>query len=141
MSVLDVHDLTMRFGGLTAVNKVNFAVEPGQKSPTPLLAVRRLSRKQELRYAAMVYNAKTGGGKTQLQSQVVISQGGNVLYREPEQPFDGGGGGSKPATKIGQIGLSKVKPGRYVLSLLVTDTLADKKTQTVARSIDFVVVD
>jgi branched-chain amino acid transport system ATP-binding protein len=30
MSVLRVQGLTMRFGGLTAVNKVDFAVEPGQ---------------------------------------------------------------------------------------------------------------
>jgi ABC-type branched-subunit amino acid transport system ATPase component len=30
MAILEVRQLTMRFGGLTAVNKVDFAVEPGQ---------------------------------------------------------------------------------------------------------------
>ena len=32
MSVLEVDDLTVRFGGLTAVNEVDFTVEPGQIS-------------------------------------------------------------------------------------------------------------
>ena len=30
MAVLAVENLTMRFGGITAVNRVSFAVEPGQ---------------------------------------------------------------------------------------------------------------
>ncbi|HJZ59499.1 MAG TPA: ATP-binding cassette domain-containing protein, partial [Gemmataceae bacterium] len=30
MAVLSVHNLTMRFGGITAVNRVDLAVEPGQ---------------------------------------------------------------------------------------------------------------
>jgi len=42
-----------------------------------------------------------------------------------------------PVTKMGQLLLAKVQPGRYVLTLVVTDTLADKKNQTLARSIDF----
>jgi hypothetical protein len=42
-------------------------------------------------------------------------------------------------TKIGQLGLAKVQPGRYVLTLLVIDNLADKKAQRVARSAEFIV--
>jgi hypothetical protein len=41
---------------------------------------------------------------------------------------------------MGQLALSGVAPGRYVLTLIVTDTLADKKTSTQSRSIDFTVV-
>jgi hypothetical protein len=69
---------------------------------------------------------------------MIISQGNKVLLREPEQPVDSNGGA--PITKMGQLGLSKVAPGRYVLTLVITDTLADKKIQTLAHSIDFTVV-
>lgn len=116
-----------------------FAADPTQSkaTPTPLLAVRQVSQKQDLRYAALIYNAKETGGNRQLTSQTIISQGGKVVFKEPEQPVPGNS--ASPITKIGQLGLSGVSPGHYVLTLVVTDQLADKKTRTVARSIDFVV--
>jgi VWFA-related protein len=134
---LEVPDLS---GGRLAMSSLFlFAADPAQPkgTPTPLLAVRQVSRKQDLRYAALIYNARNSGGKSELRSQVIISQNGKILYREPEQPVTGAG---SPITKIGQIGVSGVSPGRYILTLVVTDPLADKKTQTVARSIDFNVV-
>lgn len=111
------------------------AVDTQPQKLTPLAAQRHLSQKQELRYVAMIYNPKLKDGKPQLRSQMIISQGNKVLFREPEQAVDSNG--SSPVTKIGQLVLGKVQPGHYVLTLVVTDTLADKKTQTVARSIDF----
>ena len=101
--------------------------------------MRRLSRKQDLRYAALIYNAKLSGNQPKVQSQMIISQGSKILYREPQQPVSATS--ASPITKIGQIALGKVSPGRYVLTLVVTDPLADKKSQTVARSIDFTVID
>jgi VWFA-related protein len=102
---------------------------------TPLAAQRHLSQKQDLRYVAMIYNPKVKDGKPQLRSQMIISQGNKVLFREPEQAV--ASNGTVPITKMGQLALAKVQPGRYVLTLVVIDTLADKKVQTVARSIDF----
>lgn len=113
-----------------------FAVDSAA-TPTPLLASRRLTRNQDLRYVAIIYNPRLKSGKPQLHSQMIISQGGNVLFREPEQRIEANG--NAPVTKMGQLGLSKVPPGRYVLTLVVTDMLADKKLQTVSHSIDFVV--
>jgi hypothetical protein len=92
-----------------------------------------------LRYAATVYNAKREGGKHQLRSQIIISQGDRILFREPEQPLTSNSG-DQQVTRIGQIGLSKVPPGRYVLTLVVTDPLADKKSQRVVRSTEFNVI-
>jgi VWFA-related protein len=114
-----------------------FGVDVADPKPIPLQAGRRFSRKQDLRYAALIYNAKLRDGKPQLRSQLIISQGGNVLFREPEQPIEIKTPGQ--IAKLGQIGLSKVKPGRYVLTLIVTDPLADKKNNVVSRSIDFIV--
>lgn len=135
---LEIPDLSK--GTLAMSSLFIFAADPAQAqaAPAPLLASRQISRKQELRYAALIYNAKTSDGKPQLLSQVIISQNGKVLYREPDQPVEFKGG--SPVAKIGQIGLSGVSPGRYVLTLVVTDPLADKKARVVGRSIDFTVV-
>jgi len=110
------------------------------KNPQQLSAARVITRNQDLRYAAVVYNAKNEGGKAQISSRLLVSQGDKVLFQEPEQPVKTPGSGAGQLLKIGQIGLSKVNPGRYVLTLVVTDLLADKKHQTVWRSVDFTVV-
>ena len=126
-------------GQFAASSLFLFAVNPPDQKPIPQQAVRLFTRKQDLRYAALIYNPKMKDGKPQLRSQLIISQGGNVLVRGQEEPIEI----TNPAqvAKIGQIGLSKVQPGRYVLTLVITDTLADKKNATLARSIDFVVTD
>lgn len=133
---LEIPDVSK--GKLTMSSVFLVGVDPSKKQ-TPLTAARILNRRQELRYVATVYNPKLRDGRPQLRSQLIISQGNQILFKEPEQSIEAGGSG--PVTKMGQIGLSKVAPGRYVLTLIVTDTLADKKIQTLAHSIDFNVVD
>jgi VWFA-related protein len=133
---LEVPDLTK--GKLAMTSVFLFATDAQGTKAAPLLALRQLNRKQDLRYVAMIYNPKLKDGKPQLRSEMIISQGNKILFREPEQPVESNGSG--PVTKIGQLGLSRVAPGRYVLTLVITDTLVDKKTQTQARSIDFTVV-
>src|SRR5918912_1201613 len=114
------------------------AVDPTKAAqPVPLLALRQLSRRQELRYTAIIYNAKAAGGKPQLRSQLIISQGDRVLFREPEQEVEPRGADSTQLIKVGQIGLSKVQPGRYVLTLVITDPFSEKNNQTLSRSVDF----
>jgi VWFA-related protein len=108
--------------------------------PQPLLASRVLTRKQEVRYSAIIYNAKVEAGKPRVRSQLIISQGGKVLFREPEQEVEMKGTDPTQLVKVGQLALAKVQPGRYVLTLVVTDPLAEKNNQTLTRSIDFTVV-
>ncbi len=128
---------------LTMSSILLYEVSPavGNKStPEQLSAARVISRKQDLRYAAIVYNAKIDGGKPQARSRLIISQGGKVLFQEPEQPVSTPGSSAGQFVRLGQLGMSKVNPGRYVLTLVVTDPMADKKRQTVSRSVDFTVV-
>ena len=108
--------------------------------PTPLSAARRISQKQDLRYAVVIYNPKLKSGKPEVQTQLVITQNGREIYKGPEEMI-APAGGSGQAIKLGQMGLSRVKPGRYTMTLLITDTLADKKANTLTRSMDFVVVE
>ncbi len=133
---LEIPDLSK--GKLAMSSVFLLAVDPATKKTVPVQALRQLSRKQELRYVSMIYNPKLKDGKPQLLSQLIITQGNKELFREPEQPIETNG--TLPPTKIGQLGLAKVAPGHYVLTLVITDTLADKKAQTMAHSIDFTVV-
>ncbi len=107
-------------------------------NPTPISANRQISRTQDLRYAVVIYNAKQKGGKAQVTTQLMISQRGQVIFKEPEEVVQTGDG--KQTIKVGQLGLSGVKPGRYTITIVITDPLADKKAQTITRSLDFVVV-
>jgi VWFA-related protein len=110
-------------------------------TPVALTALRRLPRKQDLRYSAIVYNAKQSGGKPQLITQTIISRDDKIIFRSPAKPAVVRGGDATQSVLVEQIGLPKSAPGRYVLTLIVTDTQADKKNQTVMRSIDFNLVD
>lgn len=137
----EVPDLSQK--QLTMGSVLLYEVNPTAKDKTPQLlpATRIISRKNDLRYASVIYNAKTEGGKPQVTSRLIISVGGRVLFQEPEQPATTPGSESGQWVRLGQLALGKVPPGRYVLTLVVTDPLADKKRQTVSRSVDFTVVD
>lgn len=123
-------------GKLTMSTLYLFAADgAGKGAPQPIQTLRRIGRNQELRYAAVVYNTKRDG---KANTQLIISQGGRVLFKEAEQLLTG----SDPTkmVKQGALGLSKVPPGRYLLTLVVTDPAADTKSGTISRSIDFTVV-
>jgi hypothetical protein len=108
-------------------------------NPVPITANRRISNTQDLRYALFIYNAKLKDGRPQVRAEVAISQNGQALFSETDEAVKTAGNGQ--LLKLGQIGLSGVKPGRYTLTVRITDALADKKYQTITRSLDFVVVD
>jgi len=134
---LEIPDISK--GKLAMSSVFLLSVDPATKKAVSVQALRQLTRKQELRYVAMIYNPKLKDGKPQLRSQMIITQGNKELFREPEQPLESNGTATM-VTKLGQIVLAKVAPGSYVLTLVVTDTLADKKTQTMSHSVDFTVV-
>jgi VWFA-related protein len=137
---LEVPNLAKR--QLTMSSLFIYGIDPlqqGAAAITPLQALRQVSRKHELRYAVVVYNPKMEGSKPQAQTQVTITQSSKIIFQDPEQPLTGTVSGAQ-VIKVGQLGLSKVPPGRYVLTLSVSDS-GDKKSRRVSRSVDFNVVD
>jgi VWFA-related protein len=114
--------------------------DTSQTNQKPIPASRRISRGNDLRYATIIYNAKLKDGKPQVRTQLLISQNGQVIYKEDEEPLVVTANNPQSVLKVGQLGLSGVKPGRYTMTLVITDTLADKKAQTISRSMDFLVV-
>jgi VWFA-related protein len=132
---LEIPDLSK--GRMTTSSVFLFALDSADAKPLPLFASRRLTRKQELRYATLIYNAKLKDGKSAARSSVFITQGNKVLFSEVDQPVVSPSAGQ--TLKIGQIVLARVPPGRYLLTVVITDPLADKNNQTQARSVDFTV--
>ncbi len=114
--------------------------DTNQTSQKPIPASRRISRSHDLRYATIIYNAKLKDGKPQVRTQLIISQNSQVIYKQDEEPLEVTANNSQSVLKVGQLGLAGVKPGRYTMTLVITDTLADKKAQTISRSMDFLVV-
>jgi VWFA-related protein len=138
---LEVPDLNKKRLTMSSLFLYGVDLAQGDKAaPIPLNSLRQLPRKLDLRYAAVIYNPKVEAGKPQLRSQLFVSQDGKVMFKSPEQPVPGSMQNGQMA-QVGQISLAKAHPGRYVLTLVVTDPLADKKSQTIVRSIDFNLVD
>jgi len=136
---LEVPDISKK--NLTASSLFLYAVkvdQGGNGSPQPLTALRQLPRQQDLRYAAVVYYPKVSDGKVQLTSQVIVSRGDKIVFQEAEQPVTGPVQEGQ-VVKIGQLGLSKAQPGRYVLTLLLKEP--GKKERGVIRSVDFNLVE
>jgi VWFA-related protein len=139
---IEVPDLTK--GRLTMSSIFLHSVDPSAGNagkPVALTGLRQVSRKDDLRYSAIVYNAKLDKGQPQFSTQLIISRDNRIIFKQPVQAVDLRGGDASQTIKIGQIGLSKLPPGRYLLTLVVTDPLADKKNPTLTRSIDFHIVD
>jgi VWFA-related protein len=136
---LEVPDLTK--GRFAASSLVLVGAPPGDTKSTDTVAViadRQISRKRDLRYLVALYNAKLKDGKPQVRAQMSISQNGKLLYQEPDETVQGTG---DQMIKMGQLGLARVKPGRYTITVVLTDPLADKKQTPITRVMDFVVVD
>jgi hypothetical protein len=136
---LEVPDISKK--NLTASSLFLYAIKMDQGAaapPQPLTALRQLPRQQDLRYAAVVYFPKVSDGKVQLTSQVIVSRGDKVIFQEPEQAVTGPLLDGQ-VVKIGQLGLSKAQPGRYVLTLLLKEP--GKKDKGIIRSVDFNLVE
>jgi VWFA-related protein len=137
---LEVPDISKKHLSVSSLFLYAVDVAQGNKAkPEPLTALRQLPRTHDLRYAAIIYNPKVSDGKTQVLARVIISRGNKVLLQEKDQPVNGTVQSGQIA-KIGQFGL-KGQSGRYVLTLVVTDPLANEKERTVIRSLDFTLVD
>jgi hypothetical protein len=136
---LEVPDISKK--NLTASSIFLYAIDvaPGSTAgPQPLTALRQLRRKDDLRYAAVIYFPKVTDGKAQLASQVIVSRGDKIVFQEAEQPVTGPVQDGQ-VIKIGQLGLSKAQPGNYMLTLVLRDL--GKKDRGIVRSVDFNLVE
>jgi hypothetical protein len=144
---LKVPDLSKNRLQLSGLVLLSTEKEPGPQAavnegddiqPTP--GVRRFSRNSIIDYGAIVYNPtldpKTG--KPQLTMQLEIYRDGKVIQQLEARSID-------PAPMAdpkrldcgGRLKLTSFPPGDYVIRLLVSDQLADRKYSRAEQWMDF----
>ena len=116
-------------------------IDKGSAEASP--AVRRFHSGMYLNYAFFIYDAHSDkGAAPQLSTQIILFHDGKPVFTGRPNPMKltgqtdlkrllGGG--------ILQLG-TDLEPGDYVLQVIVTDELADKKHQTAAQWMDFSIV-
>ena len=112
--------------------------------PMANTSVRQFRTPSALVYALAIYNAKVdkNTGKPNLTIQARLFRNGEVVFTGNALPFDireqtdlkrlGGGG----AVQLG----TTMKPGEYVLQIVVTDLLAKEKYRVATQWMDFEIV-
>jgi len=108
-------------------------------------AVRKIRAGMRLHYSFLAYNAKVDKTtlRPKLQTQVRLFRDGRLLFAGKTTPLNIDN--TKDLKRIAAGGVlaitSEIKPGEYVLQVIVTDFLAQEKTRTATQWIDFAVVE
>jgi VWFA-related protein len=124
-------------------------IEP-LNAPDPMgnAAVRRFRQESLVDYHLDVYNARTtrATGRTQLRTQMRIFREGELVFAGRVTPLDPGGQSRQEGTAT-RVQVSSrfrlgtdLRPGEYVLQVVVTDALAEGKDATAAAWTDFEII-
>jgi VWFA-related protein len=107
-------------------------------------AVRQFKPGTIIEYGFFIYNGKLdkGTSRPQLITQVKLFRDGKEIFSGKELPFDSSGQTDlQRLPNGGAIQLSNsMEPGDYVLQVIVTDPLADKKHRIATQWMDFQIV-
>jgi VWFA-related protein len=103
------------------------------------LSQRRFPRGGQFAYVLMVYNAKSEGGKAQLEISSRLLRNGELIYKGQPKPIDMLEGSAPPSRIItgGILQLANLPPDDYTLEVTVTDKLKKKDGNMVRQEIDF----
>lgn len=122
------------------------AGKPTQVNRDPMrdTALRLVNLNSVLRYGFEIYNAKLDAAKLpKLNTRIRVFRDGKIILDGKQTPLDLKGQTDMTRIKTsGAISIgSQMLPGDYVLQIVVTDELADKKKQIATQFIQFEVVE
>jgi VWFA-related protein len=122
----------------SASNAVND--ENAQAGP----AVRKFRAAMKMDYLYYIYNAQLDNAthRPQLTTQVILLRDGQPVFTGQPRSFDAAGQTDLKRLVSGgrlQLGVN-MKPGEYVLQIIVTDALAKEKYRMATQYIDFEIV-
>jgi len=117
-------------------------MEEGNTEASP--AIRRLKPGMVVSYGYFIYNTRIdkASSRPQVTTQVRLFRDGKEVFTGKEVPFDSTGQTDLQRLQTGgalQLGAS-MEPGEYVLQVIVTDLLADKKYRIATQWMDFQIV-
>jgi len=122
----------------------NAGASSQNNDPEAIPAVRHYKQGTQLEYGYLIYNAQLDKStrKPRLSTQLRLFRDGKQVFAGSEIPFDATNQTDlKRLVASGALILgTDLTPGEYVLQLVVTDTLADKKYRTVTQWMDFDVI-
>lgn len=124
-------------------NIVNGKAPEKPADPISDTAMRQFKAGTVLSYGAVVYNPKVSNdGKPDLTTQIRLVKDGRVVYLGKIQPVPKGNMlDEQRVSANGSMSLgTDLKAGDYILQVLVTDNLANKKRQTVSQFVPFEIV-
>ncbi len=138
---IEVPDLGKDRLTLSGITMNGAPARPGQQIGLQAsAAVRQLKRGLVLEYGYVIYNAKTeGAGKPQLTTQIKLFREGQEVFTGKVNAF---APGEQPDRKRllagGSLNLgADLKPGSYILQVIVTDALAKEKRRSASQWINF----
>lgn len=125
----------------TATTKAE-GMEEGNTEASP--AIRRLKSGMVANYAYFIYNSRLdkASSRPQVTIQVKLFREGKEVFTGKEIPFESSGQSDPQRLAVGgaiQLGAA-MEPGEYVLQVIVTDLLADKKHRIATQWMDFQIV-
>jgi hypothetical protein len=107
-------------------------------------AVRQFKPGTIIEYVFLIYNAKLdkASSRPQIITQVKLFRDGKEIFSGKEIPYDSSGQiDLQRLPSGGALQLAgNMEPGEYVLQVIVTDALADKKHRIVTQWMDFQIV-
>jgi VWFA-related protein len=107
------------------------------------LAIRRFQQSSNLFYAYVIYMAQVDKttGSPKLTAEAKIFHEGKLIYAGALKAIDTAGQADLDRISAsGGLQLNSLKPGEYVLQIVVKDPLADEKLGTATQWIDFEIV-
>jgi hypothetical protein len=146
IEVPDLGSKRLALSGVVVSGKSLAAGGANSNSPTPAdpeasPAVRHLRQMMRLEYGLLVYNAELdkASGKPQLTTQIRLFRDGKQVFTGSALPFDPTG-----QTDLGRLVVggaldlgNDLAPGEYILQIIVSDMVADKKYRVASQSMDF----
>jgi VWFA-related protein len=143
LSGIVLHSQARTASDSAALTNQNEGLESGSTESSA--AVRRFKRGMVMSYGLFIYNARLdkASQRPQLITQVRLFRDGKEIFTGKENPYDPGQQTDMKRLAVAgglQLG-SDMTSGEYVLQVVVTDLLADKKRRTVTQWMDFQIVD
>lgn len=128
---------------LTSDNVTNEQLKANADAAQTDTALRRFRPNRLLQYNYSIYNARIDSVSIpQLVAQTRLFRDGKLYLEGKPVPLNPGNQSDKKRLKFnGAIALpADMKPGEYVLQIIVTDQLAEDKNKTVTQLIDFEII-
>jgi VWFA-related protein len=111
----------------------------GRENPNGAASVRIFQQGTAVAYAYEIFNARADGSdKAKLETQIRLFRDGEQVYTSPPSPLTPQGDPKAKRLAVGgQIQLTNVPAGSYVMQVVVSDTLRKDKYGTTTQTMDF----